>query len=795
MKEMTIQGIVKNVINSLIRSGEFRDNIDIVKLLLLMLHLYDRHTSEFNMLLQEHRFEDFWKIYDINEEINFPNVKLPYEHSAVRLLCEALIQLLPAYRASSKEVVDTLILSTSSWSLGRRGLDTEPEDIARLVAFIAKRIGIDDAYDPFSGLASFATAPEFEGISFKGAEFNPDAADIANLRLALNGQPMTVERFDSFAQWNYTSFCEGFVSNPPYGVRLNNYDRELNTNANRSEDFIVEQIIERDDVTKAVVVLPLHRFAESYELINSRKHFVKTGKLEMVISLPSASLFGTDIPTVIVVINKDLSEEESDYVTFISLSDCVHKDGNKIIRLNLDEAKARIMRKDGKLAKRVHWTEILKDDFCVLNPGKFLLDDVIPNQYEGRNHYSPLLSLVKPDTKTITLGQKRNVVGIKDLEDEYSFSKEGVCANTEISSRYYEINEPSILVGLYSSRLKVGMIYPKDNPISVSADIVAIKPDDFWINPEYLMLELTKPYVQDQIRLLGYDRRFGKTETILREIKVVNPPIDDQRKIVEDAKNRILTKFQHVMSAAQTDFRKDIHMKRHAIGQTIATIGSWWTLLENARMQGGLIDEAANINNLDLTLGEVLDNLRTGFARISNQVDKFDRGYNAKSTSIDLMGFIKSYMETHKTPIFHYSPMICNGDYVDVESESDEKCLIQFPREALTMILNNIISNACSHGFGNISSNDNIVRITIENMGGSCIVSVANNGKPVPDDMTPEKMITYGESSDLKHHCGIGGYETHQLIRDFGGSLEIKLNASANFPVEYCLTFKSSENE
>lgn len=109
------------------------------------------------------------------------------------------------------------------------------------------------------------------------------------------------------------------------------------------------------------------------------------------------------------------------------------------------------------------------------------------------------------------------------------------------------------------------------------------------------------------------------------------------------------------------------------------------------------------------------------------------------------------------------------------------------------MILNNIVSNASSHGFGNIPAATNLIKFAIDNVGGSYVVSVANNGKPCPPDMTPEQMIRYGESSDLKHHCGIGGYEINQLMADFGGSLEILLDAGAEFPVEYRLTFKSFE--
>ena len=83
--------------------------------------------------------------------------------------------------------------------------------------------------------------------------------------------------------------------------------------------------------------------------------------------------------------------------------------------------------------------------------------------------------------------------------------------------------------------------------------------------------------------------------------------------------------------------------------------------------------------------------------------------------------------------------------------------------------------------------------MSIENVGGGYVLSISNNGKPCSPDMTPQQMIKYGESSDLTHHCGIGGYEINQLVSDFGGSLEIVLDPEAEFPVEYRLTFKSLE--
>lgn len=793
MKGISLQSMVNNVINSLIRSGEFPDRIELVKTLLAILYLYDQGPQDFEETL---KVGDSYRLRDLfytNHNLRKVNVHFTLEESGTKLLIGAIHSLIPAFNTSKKDVVDALLTTITMGTLGKhQGLDTEPSEIADLIAFLVKNIGAESVYDPFAGLASFATSPEFTGISFKGAEMHISSVDIANLRLALNGQPMTIERMDSLRNWNHISVDDALVSVPPYGMSLRDYDFYMSTSTKRSEDFILDEIIERDDIRKAIVLIPLHRFASSYENEASRKYLVETGKLEMVISLPSASLLGTNIPTAIVVINKDRSEEDGETVTFVSLIDCLISDTRGKNRLDLTKAKKLISSKNGKYAVTVNWSDIINHHYSDLNPGEYLLDTLLPDKSEGAYIYSPSHLILEQKPSIPTLGNKKTVIGLKDLEDDYSFSKKGVKPTSVISSRFYEITEPTILVGLSSSRLKVGIAYPSDGPLYVSAELASLKIDDFWVNPEYLILELTKPYVQEQIRLLGYDRNFGKIDTVLRAIKIEHPAKETQEEIVNQAKDSILAKYQHVISSSQRDFRKDVHMKRHAMGQTIQTVGNWWKVLETARSKGNLISEDAFVGGGDISLGEVLDNIRSCIARVKVQIDKLDRGYKAQSIKIDLIDFIETYKSSHRSPVFHYSDLDYERD-LDDSSPKKPEYNVMFPSEVLTIILNNIVSNASSHGFSNAPSPANMIKFGIENIGGNFVVSVANNGKPCPPDMTPEQMIKYGESSDLKHHCGIGGYEINQLMIDFEGSVDILLDAEAEFPVEYRLTFKAFE--
>lgn len=791
MKKMSLQSVANNVINSLIRSGEFSDRVELVKTLLSILYLYDNYSSDMEGVLGA---EDVYRLRDLfnsDQNLRKIDVRLSPDISGCKLLLKAISSFLSAYKDSREQVIDSILSTITMGTIGKHeGIDTEPTEIAHLIAYLAKYMGIESVYDPFAGLASYATSPEFKGIAFEGSELSVAAANIANLRLALHGLPMTVERMDSLRNWNHISFNEALITVPPYGMSLNDYDFYMETSRKRSEDFILDEIIERGDIRKAIVLLPLHRFASSYENEASRKYLVETGKLDMVISLPSNSLFGTMIPTVIVVINKDRSEEDGDKVTFISLLDCILSDTKGRARLNLSKAKQLISSKVGKYAVTIGWSEILERHFSELNPGEYLLDKVVPKEMEGI-HFHTLFGLVHDKEFSIpSLGNKKTVIGFKDLEDEYSFLKEGVKPTSVISSRYYEITEPTILVGMSSSHFKVGIAYPTDRPLPVSADIASIKIDDFWIEPEYLVLELTKPYVQEQIRLLGYNQSLIKVDRVLEKILIAHPPKDLQKEIVNKAKDSTLAKYQHLISTSQRDFRRDVHMKRHAIGQTIASVGSWWTLLEQVRTKGTAIDEKIMLDGLDVSVGNVLDNIRDCFARLSTQIDKFDRGYNAKPEIIKLNEFCVDYISSHQSPIFEYD---YSAAYED-DGVGSTCCSIYFPKEVLTMILNNIISNACSHGFNNEFKPENIVRINLLGITGGYILTVSNNGYPCAPDMTPDKMVLYGESTDLKRHCGIGGYEIKQLMTDFGGELEIVLDSNSTFPIEYRLTFNYVED-
>lgn len=117
---------------------------------------------------------------------------------------------------------------------------------------------------------------------------------------------------------------------------------------------------------------------------------------------------------------------------------------------------------------------------------------------------------------------------------------------------------------------------------------------------------------------------------------------------------------------------------------------------------------------------------------------------------------------------------------------------VTFPTEALSMVFDNIINNACSHGFENKASESNTVKIEVGIDNARSYLTISNNGRPLHDKLTTEDVFTYGRSSKTGlEHLGIGGYEIRNLMREFNGGAEFISKPEAEFPVIYKLTFKN----
>ena len=307
-------------------------------------------------------------------------------------------------------------------------------------------------------------------------------------------------------------------------------------------------------------------------------------------------------------------------------------------------------------------------------------------------------------------------------------------------------------------------------------------------------------------------------ESDLKSIVIIVPNNKEQQEalIKEDTRSSLTDADRKIIETYE-EFRKDMHMKKHAIGQTIFNLSNWWKVLLRARKEGnGLVDDNAIIGRTEkVAVKDIYGNIQQAIEQLQQQISKFDRGNGLVTQKISLTTFIEDYILSHQSPIFRYEYDAASHHHSvlsQIEEVYDEKGHLigmkvdkeledltienaVFAPDALTIIFDNIISNACSHGFAGRENepDSNIIKIELSMDGTDYVISISNNGNPVTENVSEDFVFTYNKSTQNgKNHYGIGGYEVKRLMQEFEGDAEFVSQPNNTFPVTYRLIFHNT---
>lgn len=804
MKEMTLETAAYNVINSLIRTHECGDHISILKGLSGLFYLAQKNGHTFWEKVHQQDVDGIITMSKEDEYLNKIDRVIPKDKIVLKWFFEAIHDL---YSIDYSKFINLLVTQIAS-TVGRKGdFLFENPSLSNLIAYIAKRMGMEYVTAPFAGIASFACSSEFNGIQFSGYERIKDFTIIANLRLAIAGKECEVKYVDFMDDPDNISLSEDVIVIPPFNKPIKGDNWNHGRSSRYVHEFIIEKFLKDGNAQKGIFLVPLDfAYSDSSEWL--RKKLLAWSVIDKVISIPSGVLAGSNIPCLLLTLDKDKwDKRKDDNITFFSLIDCTDADSRMRKVIDLEKVKLLISGSSEGLSEVVKMSDIESSYKLDLNPGAYLINKVVPKGTSMSHiaHMYTLMEKLEGKPKSVSLGSSKIVIGAKDLTTNYSFTLVEE-ASSETTTRYYEVNEDAILLNFTSNGIEVGRTKYSGKPIALNMGIFAFKHNGL-IDEDYLLLELSKPYLTNQIRILGLNSypTANMGDYLFHHLLLNVEPYDKQKRIVRDAQDQVVSKLQIGLETIQNDFRKDVHMKRHAMGQTIGTLNNWWSLLEDIKKNK---PDALNLDcqapGLSTTLGEILKNVKSSIKRLSTQIDKLDRGFKYSPVDFDLWEAVQEYVESHKTPVFKYCldfPKEWHSDkenkfyFVFPDHSGQITTRVHFSKEVLNMILNNILSNASTHGFQNQSNESNTVRITLYASDSSYVLSISNNGRPCASDMTAEKIVTYGKSSDENKHCGIGGYEAKFLMNDFGQKLEVELDPSSEFPVDYRLIFKAKRDE
>lgn len=470
---------------------------------------------------------------------------------------------------------------------------------------------------------------------------------------------------------------------------------------------------------------------------------------------------------------------------------------------------------NSKYEQRVHYTQIASSNGRVAN--QYFIDKKLPKLSEEEKYipigelvdviesvnYESLLSDPSLNWNESVYGPIRGTyVQGERLSDDYLNCD--INLKNDISSAFCIgkkiVKSPCLVVGTTATgALTFGKIKIKDKYILVDEDIIALKIKSNAITEDYLLRELTKDYCTMQVAMLSYiqgseTEKFFDIKNIV-DVKIAVPSIEQQKCICMEER---LSQTQASLHQAEKEkektaeeFKRDVHMKKHAIGQTLFNLSNWWDLLQKARKEGnGIVDESQCVGKFRKTkVVDIYSNIQRTLEKLQMQVDSFWRADGLQVESISLTTFVKEYVKEHQSPLFVY-------EYDSISTLANNNVpKVAFSKQALTMVFDNIINNACSHGFENKASESNIVKIEVQMDNGLPYIVISNNGNPVHEKISSEDVFTYGRfSKSGQTHYGIGGYEVRNLMREFQGEAEFISTPQEDFPVSYKLSFREVSN-
>lgn len=659
---------------------------------------------------------------------------------------------------------------------------------------------------PYAGEGMFASY--CTDCNIDGFEIDPTAWAISQIIASSTNSSVNIECGEIL---NYEKKYDYIFSFPP--MMPGNSSRQI---VDTLYHLITKQL---NDNGEFYAILPMSFCNASSGWFDLRKIVYDYHKeiSAMVIALPPMLQPATNVPLCLVsffksnqdlVVLADITGEE-----FFARQDIA---GIKDFTLKVQSVVETIQKQDEKYVWVGHATDL--DHSLNMTPSRYLLERVLPKAKSGENYIKvkDLIELI-PTTCSARTNEMQKVLGMKELSFNYLNCNIRYQDIPRIQANFSgrNISENALLVGFIGGKFKVGRLVENLNkqPITLRPEIIPFQIKSNSITEDFFL----RAIMSEVSELQGKSMSSGITITRLRkedflEMSILVPSlIEQQEELCKEDTRESLTESDRKILESYEDFRKDVHMKKHAIGQTLANFKNWWKLLDQVRNSGnGIIDENAVIGRIHkVSVKEIFENLESSVSKLTTQLNKFDTGYGLVKEEFALTEFIEKYIQENRSPLFRFEyneaehrssediPEIdfdqeLNGKLTGkfILKQGDPIEYVKFPKGALTKIFDNIVSNACAHGFVGREEANNIIKIKIDNVGSDYIVSVSNNGEPLDTGMKCEEITIYGQTSgDTNKHFGIGGYEIKRLMEEFGDSLEIISEPNAEFTVTYKLIF------
>ncbi|MQP53297.1 N-6 DNA methylase [Flavobacterium sp. LMO9] len=673
------------------------------------------------------------------------------------------------------EIFDSILYRISNAQGKNSGEFIQPLEISRLIMNLADLDKNATVYNPFAGLASFATFLH-PYQRYYGQEINHRTWALGSLRLmAHNLDHFDYKLEDSIENWMNFSEFDLIVANPPFGIKI---PRHFTNGANSSvEMFLIEKSLQQlPKQGQLIAVLPQSfLYTSNSNEKRYREYLVNNNSIDTIISLPSGILKHTSIPICIVKFRK--YPVNQGFIKFVDASEFAFKSSDKKSKV-LDDLrlveyiKANIQ---NEFIRNIDFLQIQDNDYN-LKVNRYLNEE----DFDGikLSEIGTFLSGTRSARESVA-----KLVKIKDLKDDIVnfYLDSNTIEFKEIpSNNVRKIEQDCLLVAVRWKTLKPTYFKYQGEAIYISNDIFAIKIDENRVNINYLINELSSDYVKKQLDRYKISSVIPMIRRVdLFNLKIVLPSLEEQnKKYFYQAEKYLSTKveeFNTVYKEQEINVNDENSFLRHQIAGSLKNIRGAFDFVkrileEQVKQQIPDLDNLKADARLETTLSSYINIIDRDLISVNKAVNKAGDKIDLLDLNIeyfDLLLFIKEYAESLKIRAKNLFTVILDLDENAIKEYGISGIQIHGDKDIIRKMFDNLIENAEKHAFTNSINSGNKIKIELlyDFEDDNVQIDISNTGNPLPESISHDSMIRKGSSSGKNAGDGLGIWFVNEVMK------------------------------
>ncbi len=602
------------------------------------------------------------------------------------------------------------------------------------------------------------------------------------------------------------------IADPPFDDKIREYslsdkygrwgeEYNLPKKIDRVAPYVMHVIKSIRDGGLGIMLVPNYFIISSGSNQKVRKYFVENGFLHGVINLPSNIHRNTTIATSILVFSKTKNEKvfmidaskEFEKLGFENLMMSSHIE--KII--SVWESKETIRNFSGYVSLKE-----LRNDKYDLTASRYFFD--VNRETEIRKGYK--LVKIKELVNIIPRVKHDDDVGpilrMRDLSDNFTTCRidlDKMEVQNRLDKSLNKINTELLLLPrlVQSKGVKLGWFKPgdEDDFFYASPNFYLIKPYQDKIDMEYLINELYSLSVQKQIESVARGTimpRINKGDLLNLAIQIPDEPdnktsLEIQRSFVKTVKELIekgkdeqvqlrktVEKLRREMKAK---YRAALHnLRNKELGALDMKMLNLIDYVDTEQFKEIRIDDLPDYN---YNIVEYIKSITAHIENLKSSLKGFFESAvsDIKSVNFNLYKFVREFFETQSIIQLGENTVTFIGED---DGEEKIKPVIEFDKNSLTIILENILDNIKRHsGIQDLKNTPNAIRVVYDFEDYDSIrFSVQNIGETA--EITEDQFFTAGIGAGKTKNTGYGGGHIKELAELNGAEAFMNTYDSAN---------------